>query len=43
MQILVGAGIDQVERVVRCVGDVEYSGFVMDRGVVEAAFLLVRW
>ena len=43
MQILVSASIDQVDRVVRCVSDVEYSGFVVDGGVVEAAFLLVCW
>jgi len=41
-QILVSARIDQVDRVVGCVGDVEYSGFVMDGGMVEAALLLVR-
>ncbi len=43
MQIPVGVGIDKVERVVRCVGDVEYSGFVVYGGVVEAALLLVCW
>ena len=41
MQIFVSMGIDQVDRVVRCVGDVESSRFVVDGGVVEAALLLV--
>ena len=41
MQILVGVGIDQVDRVVRCVGNIEGSGFIVDGGMVEAAFLLV--
>lgn len=43
MQILVSARIDQVDRVVRGVGDVECSGFVVDGCVVEAALLLVCW
>lgn len=43
MQIRVCASIDQVDGVVCCVSDVEYSGFVVDCGVVEAAFLLVCW
>jgi hypothetical protein len=43
MQVLVSASIDQVDRIVRCVGDVERSRLVMDGGVVEAAFLLVCW
>jgi hypothetical protein len=43
MQILVSAGIDQIDRVVRSVGDVEYSGLVVDGGVVEAALLQVCW
>ncbi len=43
MQILVSASIDHVDRIVRCVGDVEDSGFVVDGGVVEAALLLVCW
>ena len=41
MQILVSVSIDQVDRVVRCVGNVEGSGFVVDGGVVEAALLPV--
>jgi hypothetical protein len=41
MQILVRASIDQIDGVVRCVGDVEYSRPVVDSGVVEAALLLV--
>jgi hypothetical protein len=43
MQILVSAGIDQIDRIVRCVGDVEYSGLVVDGSVVEAALLQVCW
>lgn len=41
MQILVSVSIDQVDRVVRCVGNVEGSGFFVDGGVVEAAPLPV--
>lgn len=41
MQILVGVGIDEVDRVVGCVGNIEGSRFVVDGGMVEAAFLLV--
>ena len=43
MQIFVSVSIYQVDRVICCVSDVEYSGFVVDCGVVEAAFLLVCW
>ena len=43
MQIFVIARIDEVDRVVRGVGDVECSGFVLDGCVVEAALLLMRW
>ena len=34
--------VNYVYTVVRCMRDVECSGFEMDGGVVEAAFLLVR-
>jgi len=40
-QVLVGAGIDQVDRIVRCVGDVEYSRLVVNGAVVKAAPLLM--
>ncbi|HVH15680.1 MAG TPA: hypothetical protein VNA15_08190 [Candidatus Angelobacter sp.] len=41
MQIFVGASIDQVDRIVRRMSDIESPGLVVDAGVVEAAFLLV--
>ena len=37
------ARVDEVDRVVGSVGQVDGSGFYMDRGVVEAALLRVRW
>ena len=41
--IHVSSGIDHVDRVVRRVGDVKYSGLVVHGGVVEAAALLMWW
>jgi hypothetical protein len=41
MQVLVSTGIDHVDRIVRSVGDIEYSGLVVYGGVVEAALLPV--
>jgi hypothetical protein len=41
MQVLVSTGIDHVDRIVRRVGDIEYSGLVVYGGVVEAALLPV--
>ena len=38
-QVLVSTGIDHVDRIVRRVGDIEYSGLVVYGGVVEAALL----
>jgi hypothetical protein len=40
-QVLVSTGIDHVDRIVRRVGDIEYSGLVVYGGVVEAALLPV--
>jgi len=41
MQVLVSTGIDHVDRIIRRVGDIEYSGLVVYGGVIEAALLPV--
>lgn len=43
MKILVTSDIDYVDRVICGVSDKECFGFLVDRGVVKAAFVLVFW